>query len=268
MHSSLRTSAIGLAGMLALVLAPAAGRADAPGLQISVEPLVVQFALAPGGQVSTPVTIRNVGSEKAVVTASQIDWRTTLDGALKSERPGTEGALSLNPHLRLSASEFVLEPGETRRMTLSLVLPTGFSAAPQDYRGGYFVRATPAGSPSAQSFGVGANILAYETVGAPSRHLKLTSLKVVDAGDRSVQFTARLMNDGRNFVRPQIRMLVGQGARVIQQRDDSTPAVFGGEPRLYTRTLRDLLPGTYRLQLTVDYGGDTLIEGTTDFTVR
>jgi hypothetical protein len=32
--------------------------------------------------------------------------------------------------------------------------------------------------------------------------------------------------------------------------------------------LGDLLPGTYKLQLTVDYGGDTLIEGTTDFTVR
>ena len=84
MRSSLRTGAIVLAGTLAL--------------QISVEPLVVQFSLAPGGQVSTPVTVRNTGSEKAVVTASQIDWRTTLDGAMKSERPGTEGALSLNPH--------------------------------------------------------------------------------------------------------------------------------------------------------------------------
>ena len=268
MRSSLRTGAIVLAGTLALALAPSASHADAPTLQISVEPLVVQFSLAPGGQVSTPVTVRNTGSEKAVVTASQIDWRTTLDGSMKSERPGTEGALSLNPHLRLSASDFTLEPGETRRMTLSLVLPSGFSASPQDYRGGYFVRATSAGTPSAQSFGVGANILAYETVGAPSRHLKLTSLKVVDAGDRSVQFTARLTNDGRNYVRPQIRMLVAQAARIVQQREDSTPAIFGGEPRLYTRTLRDLLPGTYKLTLTVDYGGDTLIEGTTDFTVR
>ena len=268
MRSSVRKSALVLAGTLALALAPSPGRTAAPGLQISVEPLVVQFSLAPGGQISTPVTIRNVGSEKAVVTASQIDWRTTLDGALKSERPGTEGALSLNPHLRLSASEFSLEPGETRRMTLSLVLPAGFSATPQDYRGGYFVRATPAGSPSAQSFGVGANILAYETVGAANRHLRLTSLRVADAGDRSVQFTARFVNDGRTYVRPQIHVLVAQAARVVQQRDDSTPAIFGGEPRLYARTLRDLVPGTYKLQLTVDYGGDTLIEGTTDFTVR
>ena len=256
--------------LAAAVLGVSAAQAQQqpPPLQISVEPLVVQFAIAPGASASTRVTIRNTGTEKALVIASPIDWRSTLDGNVKTERSGTEGAASINPYLRLSGTEFTLEPGETRRMTLSLALPSGFSTAPQDYRGGYFVRATPAGSPSAHSFGVGANILAYETVGAPSRHLKLTSLKVLDAGDRSVRLTARMVNDGRTFVRPQIRMLIGQAGRVVQQRDDSTPAIFGGEPRLYTRTLRDLLPGTYRVQLTVDYGGDTLIEGTTDFTVR
>jgi hypothetical protein len=54
----------------------------------------------------------------------------------------------------------------------------------------------------------------------------------------------------------------------VQQREDSTPAIFGGEGRLYTRTLRDLAPGAYGLQLTIDYGGATLVEGTTEFTVR
>jgi hypothetical protein len=257
------------------VLAPQAARAQAqaqaasaPGLQISVEPLVVQFSLAPGGQTSTPVTIKNVGTAKAAIDARQIDWRTTLDGSVKTERPGSEGPLSLDPELRLSDTQFTLAPGETRTLVLSLVLPPSFSAEPRDYRGGYLVRATPFGSPTTQAFGVGANILTYETVGAPSRHLKLTSLKVVDAGDHSVQFTARMQNDGRTFVRPQIRMTVAQGGRIVQQREDSTPAIFGGDPRLYTRTLRDLPSGNYQLQLSVDYGGATLIEGTTDFTVR
>jgi hypothetical protein len=263
-----RLIASALAAWAALAFAPAPAPADQPGLQISVEPLVVQFALAPGGQAGTPVTIRNTGTQKALVVANAIDWRTTLDGSVKTERPGSQPS-SLDGHLRLSGeSEFVLAPGEARRLTLSLVLPTTFSSAPRDYWSGYFVRATPAGSPSTQSFGVGANVLAYETVGPVSRHVKLTDLRVDAGAGRAVQLTARLHNDGRNFVRPQIRMLVAQGGRIVQQRDDSTPAIFGGQRRLYARTLSDLVPGTYQLQLTIDYGGDTLVEGTTEFTVR
>lgn len=263
-----RLLASALAAWAVLALAPAAAPAEQPGLQISVEPLVVQFALAPGGQAGTPVTIRNSGSQKALVVVSQIDWRTTLDGSVKTERPGSQ-ASSLDAHLRLSGEgEFVLAPGEARKLTLSLVLPTTFSAAPRDYWGGYLVRATPAGEPSAKSFGVGANILAYETVGPVARHVKLTDLRVESGPGHAVQLTARLHNDGRNFVRPQLRMLVAQGGRIVQQRDDSTPAIFGGAHRVYTRALSDLLPGTYQLQLTIDYGGDTLVEGTTEFTVR
>lgn len=265
MRSRLIASA--LAAWAALALAPGPAAADQPGLSISVEPLVVQFALGPGGQAGTPVTIRNTGTQKALVLANPIDWRTTLDGSVKTERPGSE-ASSLGPQLRLSGSEFVLAPGESRHLTLSLVLPTTFPALAHDYWGGYFVRATPAGSPSTQSFGVGANILAYETVGPVSRHVKLTDLRVDGGAGRGVQLTARLHNDGRTFVRPQIRLLVAQGGRIVQQRDDSTPAIFGGERRLYTRALNDLAPGTYQLQLTIDYGGDTLVEGTTEFSVR
>jgi hypothetical protein len=263
-----RLGASALAAWAALALVPLPAPADQPGLQISVEPLVVQFALAPGGQAATPVTIRNTGTQKALVVASAIDWRTTLDGSVKPERPGSQ-ASSLGAHLRLSGeSQFVLAPGEARKLTLSLVLPTTFPATPRDYWSGYFVRATPAGSPSTQSFGVGANILAYETVGPASRHVKLTDLRVDGGGGRGVQLTARLHNDGRTFVRPQLRTLVAQGGRIVQQHEDSTPAIFGGERRLYTRALSDLLPGTYQLQLTIDYGGDTLVEGTTEFTVR
>jgi hypothetical protein len=254
--------------LIASALIPAVARADAPALQISVEPMVVQFAVAPGNAASTPVVVRNTGTQPAVVVVTPIDWRTTVDGTVKTERPGSEGVSSLGPELRLSANDFTLEPGESKQMTLALTLPAGFPATARDYWAGYFVRATAAGAPSARSFGVGANILAYETVGPPSRHLKFASLRVTDAGSGAVQLTARLQNDGRTFVRPQIRMTLAQAGRVVQQREDSTPAIFGGEGRLYTRTLRDLAPGAYGLQLTIDYGGATLVEGTTEFTVR
>ena len=262
----MRAFLAGAVALLTIALAPASGRAEPLGLQISVQPLIVQFNVAPGGQASTHVTIKNVGTDAAKITASQIDWDTTVDGTVRTSKPGTMGASSLNPYLRLSGGELTLAPGQTEELTLSLVLPSTFDAAPRNYWGGYFIRAASASAPG--SIGVGANVLVYETIGNPPRHLKLTSLRVEDAGNGNVRLLARMQNDGGMFVRPQIRMQVAQGGRVVQSRDDSTPAIFAGAARVYNRTLQGLAPGKYMLQLTVDFGGDTLLEGTTEFTVR
>lgn len=258
---------------LALVLgtftsARGAVQAAEPGLQISVEPLVVQFALAPGGQATTRVTVKNVGTQAAQVVARPIDWHTTLDGGVVTGRPGSQGESSLDPFLRLSGKDFTLAPGEARELTLSLALPSTFSEKPRDYWGGYLVRAVPAGISSATAFGVGANILTYETTGNAARHVKLTSLNVVDAGNGRVRVLGRIVNDGGTYTRPAIRMELAQNGRIVQSLEDSTPAIFAGEPRRYARTLSGLARGTYLLQLTIDYGGASLVQGTTNFTVR
>lgn len=252
----------------AIALAPQAGRAATPGLQISVQPLIVQFTLAPGGQASTQVTIKNTGTESARVAVTPIDWDTTVDGSVRTGKPGSiPASSSLSPYLRISGNEVVLAPGQTSELTLSLVLPTTFSAVPKDYWGGYFVRAV-ANKLQPESFGVGANVLVYETIGTPSRHVKLTSLRVQDAGSGSVKLIARMQNDGGTFVRPQIHLDVAQAGRLLQSRDDSTPAIFAGAARLYTRTFAGLPPGKYALDMTIDYGGNTLVQGSTEFTVR
>lgn len=260
------TLALAASASAGVGVAPAG--APPPGLQISVEPLIVQFAIAPGGQASTRVVVKNVGTLGAAIVVAPIDWHPTVDGTVVTERPGLQGASSLGPYLRLTGNDFTLAPGETREMVLSLVLPPGLSSKPRDYWAGYFVRAVPAGSPAATTFGVGANILAYETVGAPKRHVQLTSLRVADAGNGAVRVAARLLNDGGTYARPQIRMQLAQSGRIVQSLDDTTPAILAGQPRTYARTLSGLARGSYALQLVVDYGGETLVQGTTDFTVR
>ncbi|HTD33556.1 MAG TPA: hypothetical protein VK665_07855 [Candidatus Elarobacter sp.] len=260
-------AAAALCASAAAAFAPARAQ-QAPGLQISVEPLSVEFSLAPGGAAATPVTIKNVGTEKAVVVITPLDWRSGLDGTVRTERPGAEGDASLSSLLRMSAAETTLAPGETRKLELSLALPATFSAAPRDYRGGYLVRAVPASANRTNAFGVGANILVYETVGGAQRHLKMTDLSVVQDGPHGARMQARLLNDGRTFVHPQMHVMIAQGARIVLSRDDATPAILAGEPRRIDRTLGELAPGTYQLQLTVDYGGPALSRGTTTFTVR
>ena len=255
--------------MVALIaLAPlAAGAQTVPGLQISVQPLIVQFAIAPGQQASARVIVKNTGTQAARVSANQIDWISNVDGSVKTGKPGMSGVSSVDPYLHLSGNEFTLAPGQTQEMTLTLDLPSTFPSAIGDHWGGYFIRAASAEGP-AGSFGVGANILVYETVGSAHKHLKLTNLRVEDAGNGNVRLIARMSNDGETYVRPQIHLQIAQAGRIVQQRDDSTPAVFAGSPRLYTRTFSGLTPGNYSLEVTIDYGGSTLVAGTTQFTVR
>ena len=115
---------------------------------------------------------------------------------------------------------------------------------------------------------MGANILVYETVGGAQRHLRLTDLRIEQDGAHGARLVARLMNDGRTFVRPQMHLIIAQGPRIVSSRDDTSPAILAGEPRRLERSLGTLSPGTYEAQLTVDYGGATLSRGTTTFTVR
>ena len=251
-----------------IALAPLGVRAQSvPGLQISVQPLIVQFALAPGQQASARVIVKNTGTQAARVTANRIDWTSNVDGTVKTGKPGLSGVSSVDPYLHLTGNEFTLAPGQTQEMTLTLDLPSTFPSAVGDHWGGFFIRAARAEGP-AGSFGVGANILVYETVGNARKHLKLTAMRVEDAGGGNVRLVARMSNDGESYVRPQIHLQIAQSGRIVQSRDDSTPAIFAGSPRLYTRTFSGLTPGNYALALTIDYGGSTLVQGTTQFAVR
>jgi hypothetical protein len=269
MHGIRLLGSLARAIMVALIaLAPLEVRAQSvPGLQISVQPLVVQFAIAPGQQASSRVIVKNTGTQAARVSANQIDWNSNVDGTVKTGKPGLTGISSLDPYLHLSGHEFTLAPGQIEEMTLTLDLPSTFPSAIGDHWGGYFIRAASAEGPPG-SFGVGANILVYETVGNGRKHLKLTSMRVEDAGGGNVRLVARMSNDGEIYVRPQIHLQIAQAGRIVQSRDDSTPAIFAGSPRSYARTFSGLTPGTYSLALTIDYGGNTLVQGTTQFTVR
>ena len=254
----------------AFLLAAAAatpGLAAEPGVQLSVEPLVVQFDVRTGGQASTPVTIGNVGTETAIVTITPIDWRTTVMGEVKTSPAGTGGADSLDPFLRLTPLTFTLAPGAAQHMTLSLVLPTSLQRNAHDLWGGYLVRAVRP-SMVKETFGVGATILAYETLTPGERHVKVVSLHVISERTHEAQISARLTNDGQTYVRPQIHVLVAQGARAIVDQDDSTPVLFAGNSRIYNHALHDLAPGTYALQITIDYGGASVIRETTHFVVQ
>jgi hypothetical protein len=236
-------------------------------LSLSVGPLLIEFTAGSGETANQRVTVKNSGTDRERIVLQPIDWRNGVDGSFKMERLGAEGTASLTQFLKISATDVTLAPGESRDLALTLDLPSSFSGTPGVYWGGYNVRAVSAGE-SSGSFGAAANILVLNTVGKPKTHVKLVQLHASPVGHDGAAITARFVNDAVGYVRPTIRVLVSQSGRVVHDESEGTGTVFPGATRLYTKNVNGLAPGDYDLEMTIDYGGSTLIDGTTKFSVR
>jgi hypothetical protein len=255
------------AALLTLAIAGARPLHAAGSLSLSVGPLLVEFTTGSGETSNQRVIVKNSGTERERIILQPIDWRNGVDGAFKMERLGTEGTSSLTQFLKISATDVTLAPGESRDLALTLDLPSTFSSVPGVYWGGYNVRAVAAGE-SSGSFGAAANILVLNTIGKPKTHVKLVQLTTAPAGADGVEITARFVNDAAGYVRPTVRVLIAQAGRVIHDESEGTGTVFPGTTRLFTKAVTGLPHGDYDLDLTIDYGGATLIEGAKKITVR
>ncbi len=255
---------------LVAALAVAAGAfaypaAASAGLSLSVQPLMTELHVSPGGSAGLSVRVTNGGDQAERVTVEPIDWSTTTDGDIRFGAVGTTGAHSVTKYLAMSLAPFVLAPGETRAIPLTLRLPASFPATAATYWGGFLVRSMDAGRPGV---GPAGTVFVYETVGAPKTHLGLSAMRVTRSGQSGAVFTARLHNDAAAYARLSGRLVVSSAGRVVHDEDVSTVTIFPGESRVLARDLRGLPPGDYQAELSVDYGGNVVLSGTTDFRIR
>jgi len=262
-----RRVAIALGSAIALGGVPALAQI-APGtsLSLTVAPLVVEFRAAAGDTENATVTVHNGGAQPERIIALRMDWRVAADGSVRVEQPGTEGNASISDYLRMEPDDVVLAPGETRQVQLTLDLPPTFSTATAVYHSGFLVRAVPVSGHV--DFGPAATVVAYDTIGTPVAHAKITQLHVSSPAAGTALLSARLLNDGTAYARPTGHLVVRRDDRIVVDETDGIPVLFSGESRVYNKALSGLSPGAYDVSFTVDYGGPTLIEGTTEVQVR
>jgi hypothetical protein len=258
-------SSIGL--VAALVCAASLRTAASAAVSMTVQPLVAEFSASPGAVGRTSVTVTNNGTEPERFTARPTDWRTLADGSTTLEKAGAEGAHSITRGLSLSAYQFVLQPGERREISLSLAVPGSFPGTPASYWGGFLVSAAVVSAPPS-AVGIAATVFVYENVGAPRRHLTLQSMRVVQNKDGTSDLVARLRNDAPGYCRSAAHVLVEQAGRIVKDEKVNISTVFPGSTRLMTQSLGKLPPGDYRVEVAFDYGGDSILDGTTQAHVR
>lgn len=267
MHALVRRLAIAAGSALALGATPVlAQTVPATSLSLTVAPLVVEFRAGAGDTATATVTVHNGGPDAERIVALRMDWRVAADGTVRVEQPGTEGRASISDYLRMDPGNVDLAPGETRAIALTLDLPSSFPTASAVYHSGFLVRAVPL--TGHVDFGPAATVVAYDTIGTPVSHAKITQLHVSSPSSGSALLSARIVNDGSAYARPTGHLVLRRDGNVVVDQTESIPVLFAGEGRAYNKTLSGLAGGDYDVSFTVDYGGPTLIQGTTAVHVR
>jgi hypothetical protein len=239
----------------------------APGtLSLTVSPLVVEFRVAAGDTAAATVTVRNDGSSEERIVAQSMDWRVAGDGAVRVEQPGTEGRSSIANFVRIEPADVVLAPGESRQLALTLDLPASFFQATAVYRSGFLVRAVPTSGPV--SFAPAATVVVYDTVGTPRSHVSLTELHVSTPAAGTMILSTRIKNDGDAYARMSGRLILRRDGEIVADRTESIPVLFANEARRFAEVMRGLPAGTYSVSFTLDYGGPTLIDSSTEVRIR
>lgn len=261
-----RKIAIALGSAIAILTAPALAQAAPTSLSLTVAPLVVEFRAGAGDTGTATVTVHNGASDPERIVALRMDWKVAGDGTVRVEQPGTETKASIADYLRMEPADAVLAPGETREFALTLDLPSGFSHDTAVYHSGFLVRGVPV--TGHVNFGPAATVVVYDTVGTPVSHAKITQLHVTSPAAGAATLSARIVNDGTAYARPTGRIVLRHDGQVVVDQTDSIPVLFADESRVYNKALTGLAPGAYDLSFTFDYGGPTLIEGTTEVRVK
>ena len=258
-----RRIAIAVGSAIALLTTPALAQSAPPqSLSLTVSPLVVEFHAGAGDAGTATVTVRNSGNEPERIVALRMDWKVAADGTVR----GTEGKASISDFLRMEPTNVVLAPGETRELALTLDLPASFPSETAVYHSGFLVRGVPV--TGNVTFGPAATVVAYDTVGTPVSHAKITQLHVSSPASGSAVLSARIVNDGAAYARTSAHIVLRHDGHIVIDETDSVPVLFANEARVYNKALGGLAPGAYDVSFTLDYGGPTLIEGTTEVHVR
>ena len=165
----------------------------------------------------------------------------------------------------MAAYQFILAPHEHRKVNLAISIPAAFNTVPASYWGGFIVKATPIDAPPSTT-GPAATVFIYNDVGKPARHLTLQSLRAT-AVKGDVHILARYHNDGVGYVRSGLYLTISQSGKTVHKEQVGLGAIFPGAARVVDQTVGGLASGSYHVELSADYGGDTVIVGDTNVTV-
>jgi hypothetical protein len=253
-----------------LVLAVLALGASVGG-EIVVGPLTIELPVAPAQTASGAFHVRNSGEKAEEVRVSAFGYSLYPDGGLNLEAP----ARSLAPLLEIFPAQFALAPGESTTVTLRFQAPE----EPGDHWAILFVEGSEA-TPVVETSGeISAAVQVKVRYGvkliqrdpSAARAGEITDMTVVS--NDPIRVLVRFANTGGSVLRKatgrvEVRGVTGE---VLVTVDLPEFTVLPGAWRDLTIDLpvEDLpRPGDYLALCLIDFGGDYLVAGELELSLR
>jgi len=256
--------ALGAALLCAAALAAGRAAADEPILA-QVTPVKLSLTARPGSPLCRDVTISNLGDGAVTVRPHLSDWTLSEEGQLSLSTAGSSAA-SLEGTLSFDPVEFLLPPGKSHELHLTLMLPA--TGAPTRW-GMLLFEVRPAGDatatdgtrspiapPATRPADLGTTIFLSRIPIAEAR-ASLGPVEVTPLGGDSIKVSTKLHNIGERQVNvaTEFALSDSSGAKVQTAAVGGGVVLPGRARRLEWICVTPLKPGGYHASASLDLGG-------------
>ena len=254
--------------------------ANLQGQGITINPIVIDIALAPGEVHTEILEIGNLSDEDVGIRISAHDLTMDETGSFVVLEPGTSSS-SLTDWLSLPMEDLVVKGGETEHFSISIIRPE--EDASNQARWGCLVIETTEVIGTVESEGMSLGIKVRFVVGILQNDPALTEKKgsvtamnvgVVEPeeeGARTVAVSATFANNCPNILKAHVSFEVRDmtGATIATYQISGGRTVLPGYKKPFTvRFPADTwMPGQYIALAIIDYGGETLAGGQWGFEI-
>jgi hypothetical protein len=88
-------------------------------------------------------------------------------------------------------------------------------------------------------------------------------MRIISDARGNATLIARMRNDAEGYARVRGRLLVESAGRILNDSSPALSVIFPSSTRILKQPLGHLAQGDYRFELTLDYGGNSIIDGVT-----
>jgi hypothetical protein len=242
-------------------------------LSVSVLPPILDLSIPAGGKKEFSLTVKNLGDSRVQVSPAVMDLMLDPTGAALPVDPG-KGAPSCAAWVTMDSGGFALGPGESISRKVTLEVPRGVAG------GAYCVIVFEAREAERKTSGPSLDIstrtgtIIMETASRRSRRSgEITDLKTAGSIGDGIDVIALFKNTGEVHlkIRPSCVIRSSEG-RVIDRlkADAGTGTVLPGgtrQIRASWENKRKMAPGTYEVQVSVDFTGGRRVTESVEFTI-
>ncbi|MBO9540757.1 hypothetical protein J7643_09225 [bacterium] len=235
---------------------------------LSIFPARQELVVTPGENQAFSVTVANSGKDALRVRAYYSDWGLHPSGEMLFLLPG-KSAYSAQRFVTFSPAQFVLLPNQQQAVRVNVAVPAGVE--PGEYQGMLFFETTPPQVPTKKGrsmilFSQRLGDTLYVAVPPFERQATIGGVAYLPPkGKAPARVGLVLENPGKVHVRCSgvVKLSRPDGTTVAELKIEDVALIRESKRLLQLPLEKDLAPGRYQAQVSLDYGGEEALEAET-----